>query len=228
MWNVGLSVHYCTIPLLTRGRHRCGRQFAKYTCPTCNTPYCSLTCFRSEKHVQCTEPFYKQSLEDEIKAGRSRTADEKRAMLDMLKRFEEQSAEAEETQPSDEEDEESDDLAARLAELDLGMYPAPPNHIWDRLSSDQRAEFLRLVGNPDSDATRALLTQAESVDQVVLPWWEFTDSDTNESNEAQTADTRPQSKYGHEPKMLQLPEGALMTQRGKKGPVLAYNMLAVA
>ena len=27
---------------------RCRRQFAKYTCPTCNIPYCSLTCFRSQ------------------------------------------------------------------------------------------------------------------------------------------------------------------------------------
>lgn len=26
----------------------CRRQFSKYTCPTCNAPYCSLPCFRSE------------------------------------------------------------------------------------------------------------------------------------------------------------------------------------
>ncbi|KAJ6591144.1 hypothetical protein DFH09DRAFT_1306771 [Mycena vulgaris] len=25
----------------------CTRQFAKYTCPACNAPYCSLPCFRS-------------------------------------------------------------------------------------------------------------------------------------------------------------------------------------
>ena len=28
--------------------NRCRRQFAKYTCPTCNVPYCSLTCFGSQ------------------------------------------------------------------------------------------------------------------------------------------------------------------------------------
>lgn len=26
----------------------CRRQIAKYTCPKCNLPYCSLACFRSQ------------------------------------------------------------------------------------------------------------------------------------------------------------------------------------
>jgi len=30
--------------------YRCQRQFAKYTCPTCNVPYCCLVCFRSSVH----------------------------------------------------------------------------------------------------------------------------------------------------------------------------------
>ncbi|KAH9951173.1 hypothetical protein B0H21DRAFT_355921 [Amylocystis lapponica] len=29
----------------------CRRQFSKYSCPRCNIPYCSLTCFRSEVRV---------------------------------------------------------------------------------------------------------------------------------------------------------------------------------
>lgn len=29
---------------------------AKYKCPTCSIPYCSLTCFKSEKHQHVTTP----------------------------------------------------------------------------------------------------------------------------------------------------------------------------
>ena len=39
-----------------------------YTCPKCNAPYCSLKCYRSPDHIQCTEAFYKQCVQEEMKA----------------------------------------------------------------------------------------------------------------------------------------------------------------
>lgn len=45
---VDCARHSYTRKLTNDFNSRCRRQFSKYTCPTCNIPYCSLTCFRSE------------------------------------------------------------------------------------------------------------------------------------------------------------------------------------
>lgn len=37
----------------------CLKCSAKYTCPRCNSPYCSVDCYRSDKHRDCSEGFYK-------------------------------------------------------------------------------------------------------------------------------------------------------------------------
>ena len=37
----------------------CLKQPSKYTCPRCNTRYCSVDCYKSEKHRDCSEMFYK-------------------------------------------------------------------------------------------------------------------------------------------------------------------------
>ncbi|KAH8116507.1 hypothetical protein DFH11DRAFT_1462289, partial [Phellopilus nigrolimitatus] len=44
----------------------CHRQVSRYTCPSCNLAYCSIACFRSDEHAQCSESFYKRELESEI------------------------------------------------------------------------------------------------------------------------------------------------------------------
>ncbi|KZP01802.1 hypothetical protein CALVIDRAFT_559595 [Calocera viscosa TUFC12733] len=199
----------------------CGRQFAKYTCPTCNTPYCSLTCFRSEAHAQCTEPFYRQALEDEIKSGPSRTAEEKRAMLEMLKRFEEQSAELDEGGDSDAEEEEGagDELANKLAGLDLDT--ADPEELWDALTPEQQAEFTRLLQDPESESARALLASASAQEDPVLPWWEATLEDEEDGKEGG-------GRYAHPPGMMDVPEGLVQLQRARQGPLLVYNVIAIA
>ena len=37
----------------------CVEETSKYTCPRCNLCYCSTACYKSEKHLQCSENFYK-------------------------------------------------------------------------------------------------------------------------------------------------------------------------
>ncbi|KAF8757824.1 neurogenesis [Rhizoctonia solani] len=64
-------------------------------------------CYRAEAHSACTETFYKAALVEEIKSEPARPTEEKQQMLELLKRFEEESIEEE---GSDEED----DLALRL------------------------------------------------------------------------------------------------------------------
>ena len=46
--------------------HVCTKSTSKYKCPRCNVPYCSLKCYK-EHDVDCTEEFYKEWVEEEMK-----------------------------------------------------------------------------------------------------------------------------------------------------------------
>ncbi|QRV73996.1 Zinc finger HIT domain-containing protein [Ceratobasidium sp. AG-Ba] len=137
----------------------CRRQFAKYTCPTCNLQYCSLMCYRSEAHSQCTEVFYKTSLAEQIQGEPARSDEEKKRMLELLKRFEES------TNNSD-EGEEIDDVASRLEGINLGITDYKT--IWDILTEEEKQRFLQLVADPASDESQRLLDAGSLAD---TPWW---------------------------------------------------------
>ena len=70
-----------------------------------------------KSHSQCSESFYKKELESQIKTEPTKSADERRKMMELLKRFEEESAQ---DAPAFEEDHGEDDLEARLEALDIG------------------------------------------------------------------------------------------------------------
>jgi len=62
----------------------CTRKVSKYTCPSCNIPYCSVDCFK--KHDSgCTEKFYQKNVMEELHV---RNGDEtsKKNMIDILRR----------------------------------------------------------------------------------------------------------------------------------------------
>jgi hypothetical protein len=74
-----------------------------------------------QSHVQCSEPFYKSTVLDEIAADPKADFEEKKRMMEMLKRFEDAQAEGEEfIAELDEEDEEEDELQKALDGLDIG------------------------------------------------------------------------------------------------------------
>ncbi|BFG32049.1 hypothetical protein CerSpe_183230 [Prunus speciosa] len=65
--------------------HVCQKQFSQYTCPRCNSRYCSLHCYKSH-NLRCTESFMRENVEGEL--GQLGPDDEtKQKMLDILKRF---------------------------------------------------------------------------------------------------------------------------------------------
>ncbi|CAB3403007.1 unnamed protein product [Caenorhabditis bovis] len=37
-----------------------------YTCPRCSIQYCSIKCYRNEKHSQCSEMFYQEHVKREL------------------------------------------------------------------------------------------------------------------------------------------------------------------
>ncbi|CDH50716.1 predicted protein [Lichtheimia corymbifera JMRC:FSU:9682] len=79
-------------------------------------------------------------------------------MLDLLRRFEAENDEI--LEDDDDDDDQADDLAERLATLDIET--ADPAEIWSRLSAQERTAFEQLLQNHAN--VNDLLTEYE-------PWW---------------------------------------------------------
>ncbi|KAK0189104.1 hypothetical protein F5146DRAFT_1057964 [Armillaria mellea] len=133
----------------------CRRQVSKYTCPTCNLPYCSLTCFRSPAHADCSETFYKNEIQRDVNANPNLKAQERLKMMEMLKRFEEM-----ENEEDDDNDDDDDDggLAERFEGIDLDNT----DELWSRLTPAERTKFLNALAQS--------LLASEQFDPS--PWWE--------------------------------------------------------
>ncbi|KAF9101686.1 Zinc finger HIT domain-containing protein 2 [Mortierella sp. GBA35] len=87
--------------------HPCGicrTQPFKYICPRCNLRYCSLTCYKDQSHVQCTESFYKSSVMSELKSSPATTPQDRKKMLGILDRFERQAVDEEQLLTMSDED----------------------------------------------------------------------------------------------------------------------------
>ncbi|KAI8319935.1 hypothetical protein GQ54DRAFT_292037 [Martensiomyces pterosporus] len=137
-----------------KGCQICKKPRAKYSCPKCGIPYCSLGCYRDKKHEGCTESFYQDQVEEEMRA---RKADEetKKEMYMLIKRFQEQGVD----EDVEHEGDEAVDIADRMGGLDLDN--ATTDDVWDRLTEAEREEFLKLL---DGHELGKILEPWE-------PWW---------------------------------------------------------
>ncbi|SCV70213.1 BQ2448_1607 [Microbotryum intermedium] len=146
----------------------CQTQFSRYTCPSCNLHYCTLTCYRSPSHSTCSEAFDRQSLMDEIRSSEGTSTEQRGAMMGMLKRFEEQQAVLDEGPVEEDESREgSRHLMEKLQGIDLDSID--PSQLLEYLSPTQRAEFDDLL--KDSTKIEALMS---AHDELKTPWWEQT------------------------------------------------------
>jgi len=133
-----------------------------YTCPKCNAPYCSLKCYRSPDHIQCTEAFYKQCVQEEMKAisaaqnsNDKAGAEARQRTVEALKRQLNEDVEGEEGElDSDDET----DLSQRLAGVDLEDSQA----VWQSLTESERSEFQDLLKSGD----------IERYVPDFRPWWD--------------------------------------------------------
>ncbi|KAK7019915.1 hypothetical protein R3P38DRAFT_2971182 [Favolaschia claudopus] len=187
----------------------CRRQFSKYTCPTCNVPYCSLTCFRSPVHSQCSETFYKKEVESDIRAEPSKSASERQRMLELLKRFEEESSTQDDLN-SEDEDKESD-LARRLKNVDLES--TSPDQLWTLLTADEREKFLKAMEDPSSELALQLLASEELSVEKQEPWWSAAFSGMSSA------------QHGALPDPIKIP--TTLASPSRPGPPLIYNSCAV-
>lgn len=133
------------------GCQLCLEKLAKYTCPRCNVRYCSLECYKCEKHTSCSELFYKncvmEALQDDMidKEG-------KQKMLELLKRN--QQEESDDFLSGEGEE----DLADRLDGLNLDQ---DTEKIWDNLTQAEKQEFEKSIDNG----------YIGSLMDVWVPWW---------------------------------------------------------
>ena len=114
----------------------CGKNISRYTCPKCGVSYCSLECYKSRLHSDCSEKFYQQNVLDDI-SSRNITPEQQEAMLHLL------TQEMETSELYDDETECSIDLESRLEGLDLDR---DVEKIWSRLTSDEKEDFTRTMG----------------------------------------------------------------------------------
>ncbi|KAI1788145.1 hypothetical protein LXA43DRAFT_974958 [Ganoderma leucocontextum] len=191
----------------------CRRQFARYTCPRCNIPYCSLVCFRSEKHGDCSESFSRKEVELDVKNAPSASTEEKRRMMELLKR------------------DGDDDLQRRMQNIDLDA--ASYDELWAALTPAERERFLRGVNDPHSDLAQQLLASEELEKAQVEPWWEPEPQSPVDERPAPPGVSAPPTltgrKHGVKPSIMAIPE-ALAKQAATSavsGPLLLYNICAL-
>ncbi|KAM6160381.1 zinc finger HIT domain-containing protein 2 [Erethizon dorsatum] len=104
-------------------------QPARYTCPRCNVPYCSLRCYRT--HSTCAEAFYRDQVLGEL---RGRSASPSR-LAGALRRLRQQR--------------ETEDVPG---EAGLSPDPAPSavSGLWERLTPAEKAAFERLLSRGEA------------------------------------------------------------------------------
>ncbi|KAF8661330.1 hypothetical protein AX16_001426 [Volvariella volvacea WC 439] len=170
----------------------------------------------SGAHAQCSEGFYKKELESDIHSSPSKTAQERAQMMQVLKHFEETSAEQDlELLDSDDEEEDAvSDLAKRLQNVDLDS--ASPDAIWHLLTEEEKRKFVRALDNPDSELAQTLLSSEVLEQAKQTPWWE-SDDVAKGSSEPRQRGTRPEA--------IKVP--VAMVKPHPTGPSLVFNMAAI-
>ncbi|VDB99928.1 unnamed protein product [Peniophora sp. CBMAI 1063] len=200
----------------------CHRQFSRYSCPRCNLAYCSLPCFRSEAHNTCSEGFYRTQLETDIRSAPSKSAEERKEMMEVLKRFEEEN-----TEDDLDGDDDEDELESKLR--DVNLDDASYDELWELLTPAQRTKFLSALQDPSSTLAQDLLAASGNEVDGLLPWWESdTDDPTSSANTASwiSPHSAAQPRRATEkPKLMSVPVSLVKPQQSSFA--LAYNLVTM-
>jgi hypothetical protein len=190
--------------------HFCQAKAPTYTCPRCNVAYCGLKCYQSQRHSPCSEAFYKECIETELRTGDGDTDGAKRKTLETLKRQYDESNRNdsdEETLDSDDED----DLVNRLDNVDLD----DPDQVWAVLTPEERRDFEKKVV---SGEIANILPPEEK--QPTLLWWDIYKPKRVVQDVNSTVELHPQCP----PPLLTSVECAL---RSETSTMVKFNILNV-
>jgi len=124
----------------------CKKQISKYVCPRCNIPYCSLDCYKTHS-TSCTEAFYKENVEHELKLQNS-SKDDKQKIQSILNKMNK------EEDLSEEDDEELNDK----------LFDALQNVNLDDLTLDQLPPELQAKFKHD-------IIEGKIQVNGWIPWW---------------------------------------------------------
>ncbi|CAN4127147.1 unnamed protein product [Withania somnifera] len=126
----------------------CQKQFSQYTCPRCNTRYCSLPCYKSHS-LRCTESFMRENVMDELQHLQPDDGS-KQKMLDILKRFH-----------SEDEADIMDEYDSPLSEETIQKVISGNQISFEDLSAEEKKHFQRAIA---SGELSKLIKPWE-------PWW---------------------------------------------------------
>ncbi|XP_035681519.1 zinc finger HIT domain-containing protein 2-like [Branchiostoma floridae] len=192
----------------------CLKQYSRYTCPRCNVAYCSLACYRSEKHVGCSEQFYKEHIIEELKQQRG-SHEEKQKVLEMLKRLEDEQEEEE-----GEDGEEEETLEDRLQGLDLDR---DTEAVWDQLTAQERAEFQAVV-------EKGMLGEML---EMWTPWWSLSHEraalieEVGSEQDTVREETESRTKTSPPPPLLSKIPVLSSLLKGQPSECIKYNIVNI-
>lgn len=126
----------------------CQKQFSQYTCPRCNTRYCSLPCYKSHS-LRCTKSFMRENVMEELQHLQPDDGS-KQKMLDILKRFH-----------SEDEADIMDEDDSLLSEETIQKVLSGNQLSFEDLSAEEKKHFQRAVA---SGELSKLIKPWE-------PWW---------------------------------------------------------
>lgn len=135
----------------------CLLHVSKYTCPRCNSNYCSVQCYKSEKHLQCSESFYKNCVMEGL-SDYMASPEERHKMVETLKRMQD-----DDDGYLDSDDEDEADLLDRLQGLNLD---SDTDKIWEKLTKSEKEEFQKMISNG----------QLGGIIEIWTPWWNYKDN----------------------------------------------------
>uniref|UniRef100_K3WZF7 HIT-type domain-containing protein n=1 Tax=Globisporangium ultimum (strain ATCC 200006 / CBS 805.95 / DAOM BR144) TaxID=431595 RepID=K3WZF7_GLOUD len=139
----------------------CTQHTARYTCPRCNAPYCSVACYKHHGEA-CTEQFYETHVRDAMQLGDAASAQDgergstskMNAMLSRVKAFQDE-ASGLSVMDENEDQDDAQEMLERLALMDEEELSL------DALTPAQRAQFLAEVADGRLSKFITLWT----------PWW---------------------------------------------------------
>lgn len=123
----------------------CENALAKYSCPRCNILYCSLPCYQSPSHLNCSEDFYKESVIEAL--NEQSDLDSKTKMMEILQRQHhnnklnlDEFSDGDDGLDSDDNDD-IDDITSRLEGVDLD----DAEKVWEKLTEDEKQDFIAFL-----------------------------------------------------------------------------------
>ncbi|XP_076222138.1 zinc finger HIT domain-containing protein 2 isoform X2 [Nomia melanderi] len=199
----------------------CNKKSKVYTCPRCGLGYCNVDCYKSEAHLECSESFYKECVEEELKSQEKHPEDINK-MVAILKRIHdtdfqnfdseddisnaEEYDEVTEGQLDSDDEEDISDLDKRLENINLDNA----DEVWSALTDAERQEFEALVKNGEIET---LLPQW-------IPWWTY----HTEKKLVQDMDEKCNEQEKEYPPLIDVP---IFNELQKASPNVYFNLVNV-